>query len=218
MTSALLADDAPLIREAIAAVLGEAGIDVLGQVGDVSALYPAVQRLRPDIVIVDIRMPPTFRQEGLDAAVRLRAADASLGLLVLSQHVEAHHLRRLVASGAAYTGYLLKERAAGIDSFIGAVRTVAAGGCCFDPQVVSAMVASSGSVTKVDSLSPREREVLQAMAEGASNVAICRRLRLGEKTVEAHIRRIFQRLDIPDEPDVNRRVKAVLAFLAAEPR
>jgi DNA-binding NarL/FixJ family response regulator len=214
-TRVLVADDAPLIREALAGALQAAGLEVVGQVGTPAALLAAAARLSPDVAIVDIRMPPTYRLEGLQAAVKLRVEQPAVGVLLLSQHVQPEYLHQLVATGPSRTGYLLKERAAGVVSFVQAVRTVAAGGCCFDPQIVSAMVGSARAGGVVESLSPRERQVLQLMAEGWSNSAICERCGLGEKTVESHIRRIFQRLEIPDEPDRNRRVTAVLAYLRA---
>lgn len=213
MTSVVVADDAPLIREAIAAVVASAGMTVVGMVGTAEALLAAVATALPDVAVVDVRMPPTYRLEGLQAALQLRDQYPRLGILLLSQHVEPQYLRRLLAGGSAATGYLLKERAAGIAEFVDAIQTVATGGCVFDPEVVSALVSSRRAADVVGALSPREQQVLQLMAEGCSNAAIAVRLRMVEKTVESHIRRVFQRLDLVDEPDTNRRVRAVLTYL-----
>ena len=180
MTTAVVADDAPLIREAIAAVLESAGIKVVGLVGAADALLAAVATTRPDVAVVDVRMPPTYRLEGLQAAVQMRRLHPRLGILLLSQHVEPQYLRQLLAGGAGSTGYLLKERAAGIAAFVEAVKTIARGGCAFDPQVVSALVTSTRAADAVAALSPREQQVLQLMAEGWSNAAIADRLQIIE--------------------------------------
>lgn len=217
MTSAVVADDAPLIREAISGVLRAGGVEVLAEVGDAAALVDATRDRHPDVVVVDVRMPPGHRLEGLEAAVQLRADHPRLGILLLSQHVEPRYLSRLLVRGAGWTGYLLKERAAGADAFVAAVEAVAAGGCSFDPEVVAALVSSARAHDALDALSPREREVLQLMAEGWSNATIAGRLRMADKTVESHVRRVFQRLDVPDDPDINRRVTAVLSYLRSVP-
>ncbi|HVQ94505.1 MAG TPA: response regulator transcription factor [Mycobacteriales bacterium] len=209
----VIAEDAVLLREALAALLERAGLIVAAQVGDASALHAAVAATAPEVAIVDIRMPPTHRLEGLRAAVELRAGHPGLGVLLLSQHVEVQYLRQLLGADARGVGYLLKERVGAVDEFLAAVRRVAAGGCVLDPEIVSAMLGARRRDGRWAALSQREREVLALMAEGRSNDAIARTLRLGPKTVESHVRRIFQRLDLPDEPDDHRRVLAVLTHL-----
>lgn len=214
-TTVVVADDAPLIREALAGLLRSGGFRVLAEVGEVPALLSAVEQEPPSVVVLDIRMPPTHRLEGLEAAVTLRRTQPRIGILLLSQHVEVQYLDRLIGTGPGGLGYLLKERAGSVDSFLDSVRTVTGGGCVLDPEVVTAMLAAASGAAAMDALTPRERQVLRLMAEGCSNAAICDRLRMGAKTVESHVRRIFQRLHLPDEPDANRRVLAVLAYLRA---
>jgi DNA-binding NarL/FixJ family response regulator len=207
----VIADDAQLFRSALAELLARAGCRILAEVGDPDALVAAVETAEPDLAVIDIRMPPHQRLEGLHAALSIRASRPSVGVLLLSQYVEVEHLTELVGDATQGVGYLLKDRASGGD-FIDAVHLVAAGGCAFDPEVVSAML---GGPRRRDllGLTARELEVLALMAQGRSNQAIADALTLTGKTVETHVRNIFQRLTLPTEADHHRRVLAVLAYL-----
>ena len=209
----VLADDAALFREAIAGLLRSSGLEVVAQVGDPDGLRAAVAATRPDVAIVDIRMPPTYRLEGLKAAVSIRRDHPEVGVLLLSQHLESHHLPTLLGGNARGVGYLLKERVSGAAAFVDKVRSVASGGCEVDSEVVALMMGDRRP--DLDTLSEREREVLALMAEGRSNRAICEQLVLTPKTVESHVRNIFTRLALPAQPDDHRRVLAVLAYLRA---
>jgi DNA-binding NarL/FixJ family response regulator len=209
----IVADDAALFRAGIARLLADAGLDVTAEVGDAAALLRAVRRDPPDAVVVDIRMPPTHTTEGLDAARSLAETHPAVGVLVLSAHVEPHYALRLLESGAGGAGYLLKERVADPGELADAVRRVAAGGVVIDPGVVAQLLGRRRVRSPLDALSDREREVLAAMAEGWSNQAICERLFLSPKTVEAHVHNVFVKLDLYQGADANRRVLAVLAYL-----
>jgi DNA-binding NarL/FixJ family response regulator len=209
----VIADDAVLFREGLARVLEAAGIRVAAQVGDAEGLLARVRADPPDAVVVDIRMPPTHTREGLDAAQRIRADHPQVGVLVLSQYVETHHAMQLLEDGARGIGYLLKDRVADVAEVVDAVRRVAGGGSVIDAEVVAQLVGRRRTRNPIQELTEREREVLTLMAEGRSNQAICQRLFLSPKTVEAHVRSIFTRLDLPATPDDHRRVLAVLAFL-----
>ncbi len=209
----IVADDAVLFREGLCRVLTEAGFDVIAQVGDAQALLATVRADPPDCVVVDIRMPPTHTTEGLDAARALAASHPTVGVLVLSAHVEQHYALRLIENGAQGTGYLLKERIADLDELTDAVRRVAAGGLVIDPSVVAELVGRKRVRNPLDDLTQRERDVLAVMAEGRSNQAICERLYLSPKTVEAYVRGVFTKLGLHQGVDDNRRVLAVLAFL-----
>jgi DNA-binding NarL/FixJ family response regulator len=211
----VIADDAVLFREGLARVLEAAGIQVVGQVGDADRLLAQVRADPPDAVVVDIRMPPTHTREGLDAARRIRGEHSPVGVLVLSQYVEPHHAMQLLEDGASGVGYLLKDRVADVGEVVEAVRRVAAGGSVIDPEVVAQLVGRRRTRNPIQELTERERQVLALMAEGRSNQAICERLFLSPKTVEAHVHSIFTRLDLPATPDDHRRVLAVLAFLRA---
>lgn len=209
----MLADDSVLFREGIARVLRDAGLEVVGQAGDVPGLLAMVEAAPPEAVVVDIRMPPTHTTEGLDAAARLRAEHPEVGVLVLSAHVEPAYALELVESGAHGAGYLLKDRVTDIEELVEAVRRVGGGGLVIDPGVVAQLVGRARAHNPLDELSEREREVLTVMAEGRSNQAICQRLFLSPKTVEAYVRSVFTKLGLHQGADDNRRVLAVLAFL-----
>jgi DNA-binding NarL/FixJ family response regulator len=211
----VIADDAVLFREGLARVLEAAGIHVAGQVGDAEQLLARVRAEPPDTAVVDIRMPPTHTREGLDAARRIRAEHPRVGVLVLSQYVEPHHAMQLLEDGASGVGYLLKDRVADVGEVVDAVRRVAGGGSVIDPEVVAQLLGRRRARNPIEELTDREREVLTLMAEGRSNQAISQRLFLSPKTVEAHVRSIFTRLDLSATPDDHRRVLAVLAFLRA---
>lgn len=212
----VLADDARLFRVALAELLSGNGCRIVDQVGDPDALLASVEVNRPDLAVVDIRMPPGHRLEGLHAAVRIRQTRPEVGVLLLSQHLAVDHLATLVRDGARGLGYLLKDRASETD-FLDAVHRVAAGGCVFDPEVVSAVFTQPRGRDRLAALSAREREVLALMAQGLANPAIASALRLTAKTVETHVRSIFQRLELPTEAEHHRRVLAVLAYLRSSP-
>jgi DNA-binding NarL/FixJ family response regulator len=210
----VLADDSLLLREGIARLLAEADFDVVAQAGDANQLLAAVREHRPDVAIVDIRMPPTHTDEGLRAAEAIRAEHGTaIGILVLSQYVETSFALRLVADGAGGVGYLLKDRVDDLEDFAEAVRRIAKGGSVIDPEVVAQLVGRRRAKVPLDDLTEREREVLALMAEGRSNQAICGSLFLAPKTVEAHIANIFSKLELLPAPDDHRRVLAVLAHL-----
>jgi DNA-binding NarL/FixJ family response regulator len=208
----VIADDSVLLREGLARVLAEAGFEIAAQVGDATELRAAVRRERPDIAIVDVRMPPTHTDEGARAAEQIRAERPEVALLVLSQVVEARHALRLFRESPEGFGYLLKDRVLEIDDFVEAVRRVGRGGTAIDPEVVGQLVGRSRK-GPLDDLTPREREVLALMAEGRSNRAICEKLYLSPKTVETHVAAIFLKLGLTPAPDDHRRVLAVLAYL-----
>jgi DNA-binding NarL/FixJ family response regulator len=209
----VIAEDSVLLREGLARVLIDAGLDVVATVGDARALHEAVEREEPDVIIVDVRMPPTQTDEGTRAAQELRSEYPALGVLVLSQIVEAQHALRLFSERPEGLGYLLKDRVLEIDEFVEAVRRVAGGGTALDPEVVGQLLGRSGPHSALDELTPREREVLALMAEGRSNQAICAKLFLSPKTVERHVHNIFSKLGLRSDPDDHRRVLAVLAYL-----
>ena len=210
----VLADDSLLLREGIARLLVEAGFDVVAQAGNAQQLLGAIREHHPDVAIIDIRMPPTHTDEGLKAAEAIRAEHGtSVGILVLSQYVETTFALRLVADGTGGVGYLLKDRVDDLDDFADAIRRIAKGGSVIDPEVVAQLVGRRRAKVPLDDLTEREREVLGLMAEGRSNQAICDRLFLAPKTVEAHIANIFSKLELLPAPDDHRRVLAVLALL-----
>jgi DNA-binding NarL/FixJ family response regulator len=210
----VLADDSLLLREGMARLVVEAGFEVVGQAGDGPGLLAAIRAHRPDVAVVDIRMPPTYTDEGLQAAEAIRAEHGTaVGILVLSQYVETTFALRLVADGVGGVGYLLKDRIDDLEDFADAIRRIARGGSVIDPEVVAQLVGRRRAHVPIDDLTEREREVLALMAEGRSNQAICDRLFLAPKTVEAHIANIFSKLELLPAPDDHRRVLAVLAHL-----
>jgi DNA-binding NarL/FixJ family response regulator len=210
----VLADDSVLLREGMTRLLAEAGFDVVAQAANPEQLVAAVAEHQPDVAIIDIRMPPTHTDEGLRAAQAIRTEHGTaIGILILSQYVETTFAINLVADGAGGMGYLLKDRIEDIDDFTDAIRRVARGGSVIDPEVVAQLVGRHRRSVPLDDLTAREREVLALMAEGRSNQAICDRLILAPKTVEAHIASIFSKLELLPAPDDHRRVLAVLAHL-----
>jgi DNA-binding NarL/FixJ family response regulator len=209
----VIAEDSVLLREGLARVLAEADIEVVAQVGDADALHHAVHRERPDVVVVDVRMPPTQTDEGARAAREIGAKHPEIGILLLSQVVEAKHALELFSERPEGFGYLLKDRILEIDEFVASVRRVAGGGTAIDPEVVAQLFGRRRAPDPLEELTPREREVLGLMAEGFSNAGICRKLFLSPKTVETHVHGILVKLGLPAAPDDHRRVLAVLAFL-----
>jgi len=209
----LIADDAVLLREGLVRLLTEQGHDVVAVVGDGPSLIAAAAEHQPDVSIVDVRMPPTHTDEGLRAAVRIRADRPGAPVLVLSQYVEVSYADDLLADRRGAVGYLLKDRVAAIAEFLDALDRVAAGGTVLDPEVVAQLLVRRKAHDPLQTLTAREREVLTLMAEGRSNTAIARHLVVSEGAVEKHVRNIFTKLDLPVDEDMNRRVLAVLAFL-----
>ncbi len=212
----VIAEDSVLLREGIARLLGEAGHDVVGQAGDAEDLLRKVRAHKPDVAVIDVRMPPTQTDEGLRAAREIRAELPGVGLLVLSQYVEEGYAMEILAESAAGVGYLLKDRVADVDRFLEALERVAEGGSALDPEVVSSMLGRRRANDPLDELSPREREVLALMAEGRSNKAIAAEMVVTERAVEKHVTSIFSKLDLTASPTDHRRVLAVLTFLGAE--
>jgi DNA-binding NarL/FixJ family response regulator len=216
---AVIVEDSVLLREGIVALLRENGIDVVAQAEDGPGLQRIVSGHKPDVAICDVRLPPTFSDEGLRAAIEARKRHPDLGILILSQYVEPVYTAELLASGEAGVGYLLKERVGEVRAFIDAVERVAAGGTALDREVVSELMRARTAQGLDDgalgSLTPREREVLELMAEGRSNAAVARALVVSGGAVEKHVRNIFSKLDLPASNDDHRRVLAVLAFLRA---
>jgi len=209
----VVADDAVLLREGLVRLLAETGHEVVAAVGDGPSLVSAVVAHRPDVSIVDVRMPPSHTDEGLRAAVEARAKVPGSPVLVLSQYVEVSYADDLLADGRGAVGYLLKDRVADVSEFLDGLRRVASGGTVLDPEVVAQLFARRRRHDPVKTLTPREREVLGLMAEGRSNTAIARRLVVTEGAVEKHVRNIFTKLDLPPDDEQHRRVLAVLAYL-----
>jgi len=209
----VIADDSALLREGVARLLIDAGVDVVARVADADALIEAVDEHRPDIAIVDIRMPPTHTHEGTRAAVALREKYEDLGILLLSQSMESRYVTDLVRSHPRSIGYLLKDRVVEVDVLIDALDRVAAGQMVLDPDVVAALLGQNDVVDQLGRLSAREREVLALMAEGRSNRGIGAQLFIDGKTVESHIASILTKLDLPPAGDDHRRVLAVLTWL-----
>lgn len=209
----VLADDSALTRDGLTQILERFGHDVVAAVADAETLADAVERHGPDVVVTDVRMPPTYSDEGLRAAVGLRARRPRLPILVLSQYVEFAYAAELLDSGAGACGYLLKDRIAEVADFVDATQRVADGGTVVDPEVVRQLLRRARTGAPIDRLSPRERQVLVLMAEGRSNVSIQRELVLSEPAVEKHVRSIFAKLGLPPNEEQHRRVLAVIAYL-----
>jgi DNA-binding NarL/FixJ family response regulator len=209
----VIGEDSVLLREGIARLLSEAGIEVVGQAADAEDLLRKVRAHKPDVAVVDIRMPPDNTDDGLRAAATIREELPETGILVLSQYVEEHYAVDLLAAGSEGVGYLLKDRVAEVDRFIDAVRRVDDGGSVLDPEVVAQMLGRRREGGPLDTLTEREREVLKAMAEGQTNRAISEELFVSERAVERHVTSIFQKLDLSGEDGGHRRVLAVLAYL-----
>ena len=212
---AIVADDTALLREGVARILEAAGIEVVGKAADAEDLMRKVRAHKPDVAIVDIRMPPDNTDDGLRAAVTIREELPDTGVLVLSQYVEEEYAVELVASSAEGVGYLLKDRVADVDRFIDAVKRVADGGSALDPEVVNQLVGRQRRDDPLETISPREREVLVLMAEGRSNAAIAEEMVVTERAVEKHVTSIFSKLDLTPAAEDHRRVLAVLAYLRA---
>jgi DNA-binding NarL/FixJ family response regulator len=212
----ILAEDDVLLREGLASLLQSSGLDVVGQVGDGSELLALVREHEPDLVVVDIRMPPTHTTEGLEAARRIREELPETGILVLSAHVEVEHAMELIGSGRG-TGYLLKSRVTDVNEFLETVDRIARGGAVVDPALVQELVSARRADDPLAELTPREREVLSLMAEGRSNAGIARLLWVTEGTVEKHVHSILAKLRLTETDEDHRRVLAVLRFLEAGP-
>ena len=209
----VLADDADLLREALASALTSAGFDVVGQAADASELLALVDAMSPDVVVLDVRMPPTHTTEGLEAARTIRASHPGTAILVLSQYVETRYAIDLLREDPSGVGYLLKDRVTRVADLADAVRRVADGGSVIDPEVVARLLGKPRAHSPLDELTPREREILGLMAEGRSNQAIADRLVLELKTIEGHVRAIFSKLGLEPAAEDHRRVLAVLAYL-----
>ena len=209
----VLADDAVLFREALASALSTAGLEVVGQAGNADDLLALVGATRPDVAIVDVRMPPTRTTEGLEAAAKIRDADPGVGLLILSQDVETSHVLRLLRDAPRGVGYLLKDRVGHLAEFLDAIRRVGEGGSVVDPEVVATLLGRGRPPGPLDELTAREKSVLELMAEGRSNLAIADRLGLTEKTIEGNVRIILSKLGLEPAAEDHRRVLAVLAYL-----
>ena len=214
----VIADDAALVRDGVAALLRDNGVEVSATAADAAELHEAVARHLPDVALVDIRMPPTYTDEGLAAAERIRATFPQVGVLVLSQHLDARYALRVAEANPARTGYLLKDRVTDSRALFDALERIAAGGCVIDQAVAEGLVSRASALARIDELTEREREVLALVAAGLTNRAIAERLVVTQKTVETHIGQIFLKLGLRDLEGEDRRVAAVLAYLrAAQP-
>lgn len=206
----VIAEDSAILRDGLAGLLTERGHAVVAMVGDATSLSEIVETHRPDVAVVDVRMPPTFTDEGLLAAIELRRKHPGTGVLVFSQWIETRYATELLAAGASGVGYLLKDRVADVGDFVDALHRVATGGTALDPEVVSQLMGASRQQDSLARLTPREREVLELMAQGLTNNAIAASLTVTERAVEKHIGNIFTKLDLPPSDTRHRRVLAVL--------
>ena len=213
MTSVVVVEDLLLLRDGLIRLLSTNGLEVAAAVDTAPAFLEAVDAHRPDVAVVDVRLPPTFSDEGLRAAIEARRRRPGFPVLILSQYVEQLYARELLSDGAGGVGYLLKDRVGDVRQFVDAVQRVAGGGTAMDPEVISQILARRSRVTPLAGLTPREREVLALMAEGRTNIAIARSLVITTKAVSKYIARIFAKLDLPPSDDDHRRVLAVLAYL-----
>jgi DNA-binding NarL/FixJ family response regulator len=213
VTSVVVVEDLLLLRDGLIRLLSTNGLDVAAAVDTAPAFLEAVDAHRPDVAVVDVRLPPTFTDEGLRAAIEARRRRRGFPVLILSQYVEQLYARELLSDGAGGVGYLLKDRVGDVREFVDAVQRVAGGGTAMDPEVISQILARRSHASPLAGLTPREREVLALMAEGRTNVAIARSLVITTKAVSKYIARIFAKLDLPPSDDDHRRVLAVLAYL-----
>jgi DNA-binding NarL/FixJ family response regulator len=209
----ILADDSALIRDGLARLLDDEGIEVVATFADTDGLVEATANLHPDVLVVDVRMPPDFATEGLEAALEVRRMNPEISVLVLSQHIETRYALDLLAEGAKGAGYLLKDRVTDFDDFLDSLRRVADGGSAIDPEVVSRMLRRSRGPGPLDRLTDRERDVLALMAQGHTNKAIADRLHVNQRTVETHVGSILLKLELLPEAEVDRRVSAVIMWL-----
>ncbi|RSN62452.1 DNA-binding response regulator [Actinomadura sp. WAC 06369] len=209
----MLAEDSTLLREGLVRLLAEEGHEIAAAVGDGDALLAAVAEAPPDVVVVDVRMPPTHTDEGLRAALEIRRRWPGVGVLVLSQYVEKRYAAELITADTAGVGYLLKDRVAQVDEFLDALDRIAAGGAAFDPEVVRRLLAHSAHADPLARLTPRERDVIDHMAQGHTNGSIAAHLHISQSAVEKHVNAIFDKLDLSATTGYSRRVLAVLRYL-----
>jgi DNA-binding NarL/FixJ family response regulator len=211
----VIAEDLTLLREGLAALLSECGHEVVATVGDGERLVAAVEEHSPDLALVDVRMPPTQTDEGVKAAVEVRRTHPETAVLILSQYVEERYAAELLEGGGRGVGYLLKDRIADVETFLGAIERVACGGTVIDPEVIAQLLVRRDKDNPLDRLTPRETEVLALMAEGHTNAAIVERLDISHSAVEKHVRKVFAKLRLNDDDKHHRRVLAVLTYLGA---
>jgi DNA-binding NarL/FixJ family response regulator len=212
----IVVDDSALVRDGLASLLADEGIDVVATFSDGRGVVGAVAEERPDVLIIDVRMPPTFQTEGLEVALEARRQIPDTGILVLSQHVETRFAVELLEEGAAGVGYLLKDRVTEFDAFVDALQRVASGGSAIDPEVVSRLVQRPRNGGTLARLTDREGEVLSLMAQGHSNAAISEQLSVNQRTAETHVSHILTKLDLAPEDGIDRRVSAVIMWLKAQ--
>jgi DNA-binding NarL/FixJ family response regulator len=211
----VIAEDLTLLREGLAALLSECGHEVVATVGDGEQLVAAVEEHCPDLALVDVRMPPTQTDEGVKAAVEVRRTHPETAVLILSQYVEERYAAELLEGGGRGVGYLLKDRIADVETFLGAIERVACGGTVIDPEVIAQLLVRRDRDNPLDRLTPRETEVLALMAEGHTNASIVERLDISHSAVEKHVRKVFAKLSLTDDDQHHRRVLAVLTYLGA---